>query len=220
MSIATLKRKTQVQYNNMSVGQQGFSLNGTRRSQGYVGQTSLSRSLPRTPMNGPDARGYGGNYSMGIIVQSAVTSLNDPTVVKQSVITTRGMIDERLQCISNLEPGILISTGNYKVVKPDNNRNLNRQSDYITNKTKNTIKNANLACNIHHDLSLNPCKKECSNKDPFLFNGPKYILHTKPESDYKPISQSEHIIKKSNTCVTQDVVTVKSNNQKIPFGCG
>jgi len=99
MSIATLKRKTQVQYNNMSVGQQGFSLNGTRRSQGYVGQTSLSRSLPRTPMNGPDARGYGGNYNMGIIVQSAVTSLNDPTVVKQSVISTLGMLDERLQCM-------------------------------------------------------------------------------------------------------------------------
>jgi hypothetical protein len=219
MSIATLKRKTQVQYNNMSVGQQGFSLNGTRRSQGYVGQTSLSRSLPRTPMNGPDARGYGGNYSMGIIVQSAVTSLNDPTVVKQSVISTLGMLDVRLQCMSNMDQPYFISSGKYSIVKPDNNRNLNRQSDYITNKTKNAIKNSNLACNVHHDLSLNPCKKECSNKDPFLFNGPKYILHTKPESDYKPMSQSEHIIKKSNTCADLDVITVKSNNQKLPFGC-
>ena len=220
MSIATLKRKTQVQYNNMSVGQHGFSLNGTRRSQGYVGQTSLSRSLPRTLMNGPNARGYGGNYSLDRIVESAVTSLNDPTIVKQSVISTRGMINEKLQCMSNIEQTYFISSGNYSVVKPDNNRNLNRQSDYITNKTKNAIKNANLACNVHNDLSVKPCNKACSIKDPFLFNGPKYILHTKPESNYKPISQSEHIIKKSNTCANLDVVTVKSNNQKIPFGCG
>ena len=49
MSIATLKRKTQTKYNNMSVGStQGFSLNGGFRNQGYVGQTSLSRSLSRT----------------------------------------------------------------------------------------------------------------------------------------------------------------------------
>jgi hypothetical protein len=64
MSIATLKRKTQAQYNN-SVGVANFSLNGTLRSQGYVGQTSLSRSLPRTPMNGAFPRGYGGDYNMG-----------------------------------------------------------------------------------------------------------------------------------------------------------
>ena len=171
-------------------------------------------------MNGPDARGYGGNYSLDRIVQSAVTSLNDPTVVKQSVISTRGMINEKLQCMSNIEQTYFISSGNYSVVKPDNNRNLNRQSDYITNKTKNAIKNANLACNVHNDLSVKPCNKACSIKDPFLFNGPKYILHTKPESNYKPISQSEHILKKSNTCANLDVVTVKSNNQKIPFGCG
>jgi len=221
MSIATLKRKTQAQYNNISVGQKAFSLNGTRRSQGYVGQTSLSRSLPRTPMNGPVPRGYGGNYSMGRIVQSAVTSLNDPTVVKQSVINTQGMIDEKLQCMSNLEQGYFISTSNFKVVKPDNNNNLNRQSDYITNKVKLTIKNSNLACNIHHDLSLNPCKKECSNRDPFFFNGPKYITHTKPESSYKPISQSQLILKKSNTCASLDSITIPNNNKKnIPFGCG
>jgi len=43
MSIATLKRKTMTEYNRMSVGYTNFSLNGTRRNQGYVGQTMLSR---------------------------------------------------------------------------------------------------------------------------------------------------------------------------------
>ena len=61
MSIATLKRKTQAKYNNMSVGNtHGFSINGTHRNQGYVGQTSLSRSLPRTLMKGNAVRGHGG----------------------------------------------------------------------------------------------------------------------------------------------------------------
>ena len=52
MSIVALKRKTNTQYNNMSANRKGFSLNGTHRSQGYVGQTVLSRSLPRTLMRG------------------------------------------------------------------------------------------------------------------------------------------------------------------------
>lgn len=38
MSLVTLKRKTAAKYNNMSVGHANFSLNGTHRSQGYVGQ--------------------------------------------------------------------------------------------------------------------------------------------------------------------------------------
>ena len=46
MSIVTLKKKTQSQYNNVSVGHRQFSLNGTHRSPGWVGQTTLSRSLP------------------------------------------------------------------------------------------------------------------------------------------------------------------------------
>ena len=55
MSEATLKRKTAVKYRNMSVGNEsknnkGFSLNGTTRNQGYVGQDTLGRSLPKTIM--------------------------------------------------------------------------------------------------------------------------------------------------------------------------
>ena len=38
----------------------GFSLSGTRRNQGYIGQTSLSRSLVRTLRNGTAVRGHGG----------------------------------------------------------------------------------------------------------------------------------------------------------------
>ena len=60
MSIATLKKKTIYKYNNSSVGHTQFSLNGGYRNQGFVGQTSLSRSLIKTPMKGNIIRGHGG----------------------------------------------------------------------------------------------------------------------------------------------------------------
>jgi hypothetical protein len=222
MSIATLKRKTQAQYNNISVGQHGFSLNGTHRSQGYVGQTSLSRSLPRTPMNGPYACGYGGKY-VGRIIQSAVTSLNDPTVVKNSVITNHGMLDEKLHCITNVNTKYFISCGPttscYNTVKPDNNQHLNEQNNYITLKAKKAIKNADLPCNMHIDASGNLCKP-CKNRDPFFFRGPSYDTHTKPTSDYVPISQGEYLINKSNSCTIHDIISVPKKTQNTPFGCG
>lgn len=59
MSLATLKRKTAAKYNNMSVGHANFSLNGTHRSQGYVGQNLRS--------------------------ESCMLCTNDPNVVKSSV---------------------------------------------------------------------------------------------------------------------------------------
>jgi len=100
MSISTLKKKTQAKYNNMSVEQKQFSLNGTHRSQGWVGQTTLSRSLPKTPMQGQTPKGHGGccgtyDKSQGII-QSAVSSLNNNNVIKTSVIGNKGMLGEKL----------------------------------------------------------------------------------------------------------------------------
>ena len=96
MSIVTLKKKTNAQYKNLSVGSKnGFSLNGTHRSQGYVGQTSLSRSLPRTLMKGNAMKGHGGccgTFKISPIVSSAITSLNNPNVVKSSVLSTKGMV--------------------------------------------------------------------------------------------------------------------------------
>ena len=43
MSIATLSRKTKEKYHCASVGRPQFSLNGSTRNQGWVGQSSLSR---------------------------------------------------------------------------------------------------------------------------------------------------------------------------------
>lgn len=107
MSIATLKKKTSYKYNNSSVGHTQFSLNGGHRNQGYIGQTSLSRSVVKTPMKGIVARGHGGHnglYPQRNILPSDITSLNDPTKVKPSVVSSNGMIKQRYRWIKRPLP--------------------------------------------------------------------------------------------------------------------
>lgn len=122
MSIATLKRKTQSKYNNSSVGGPHFSLHGTYRNQGYIGQTSLSRSLPRTLAGGAYNKGHGGccgTYTdLESPIVSAVSSTEDSAVIKSAVLSSKGMMAKRLRCC---EP----------TVKPDNSTSLNSQSSYL-----------------------------------------------------------------------------------------
>ena len=79
MSIATLKRKTKEKYNNASVGKSQFSINGTTRNQGWVGQTMISRS-------------------------SSPYFLNDNNVIKPSVVSTYGMINTKYRWIRRPQP--------------------------------------------------------------------------------------------------------------------
>jgi len=145
MSIATLKKKTNAQYHNMSVGSKngGFSLNGTRRSAGYIGRGVLGLSFPRTLMRGNIARGHGGccgTYRQGTIISSGVcfptgsngsSANNDPKVVKSSVLNTNGQIATKYRWIRRSQP--------YSVVKPDSNMIQNTQHSYIENLSKNTV---------------------------------------------------------------------------------
>ena len=130
MSIVTLKRKTQNQYHNLSVGQHQFSLNGGHRSQGFVGQTSLSRSLPRTLMVGNVVRGSGGflgGYHKGPVVTEGTglgtNGLNQPGVIKSSVLDTNGQLMTQYRWIRRPAP--------FTSVKPDATLNLQTQQQYI-----------------------------------------------------------------------------------------
>jgi len=214
MSIATLKRKTQTQYNNMSVGSKtGFSLNGTHRSQGYIGQTSLSRSLPKTLMKGNVQKGHGGccgHYKETPIIQSAVTSLNDPSVVKPSVLGTKGMLSSRNRWLTRPQP--------YSTVKPDTTNHVNTQEDYITRLKKKTIKMTD-SCTTTKELH---CIKTCNNyntyfrKNIFNFTKPDNIHN---EKGYKPIASSDYITKIHESCADNDVLP-KNNTKNTPFACG
>jgi len=215
MSIATLKRKTQAKYNNMSVGSQtGFSLNGTLRSQGWVGQTMLSRSLPKTNMRGNTARGYGGccgNYNITPIVQSAVTSLNDTTVVKPSTMNTSGMIEEKYMPYHN-----------WTTVKQDSRQNTNTQQDQINKVAKNALNDystcdylyslskldQSIIDNLPNDVQVqihnlptdtyDPCKYTASCKTLRTILRPTFTrintgIHTKPESTYVAVASSTYL---------------------------
>lgn len=206
MSIATLKKKTKAQYNNSSVGLAQFSLNGTLRNQGYVGQTSLSRSLPKTPMKGNVICGHGGccgKYQVTPIVQSAVTSLNDPTKVKPSVLNTNGMIDTKYRWINRPQP--------YATVKPDANIHYTQQ-DRISYIAKKTIQNIN-KCNIDHPV--NPLSTGNPNYSAYLRSNA--CSFTKPASMLSAISEGEKIIQLNNLCVAQDKINVPSSINRTPF---
>jgi len=104
MSIATLKKKTGYLYNSQSVGYKNFSLNGTHRSQGWVGQTMLSRSLPRTLARGNAIRGSGGLYGSyntmrGHSITSGLVDFNNNKIIKPSVINSLEMIEIRNKCL-------------------------------------------------------------------------------------------------------------------------
>jgi hypothetical protein len=106
MSLATLKKKTGSLYNNQSVGYKQFSLNGGYRSQGWVGQTMLSRSLPRTLARGNAIRGHGGsngfyNKMNGYTITSGLVDFNNNKVIKPSVKNPFEMFKIRNRCFKN-----------------------------------------------------------------------------------------------------------------------
>ncbi len=108
MSLATLKKKSEVKYKNMSVGTHGFSLNGTRRLQGYVGQTTQGRYLPGGKMNGPDMKGSGtccGTYLNRPAESPMIQCMTeDPNVVKKSSLNNSGMLMSKYRWIRRGQP--------------------------------------------------------------------------------------------------------------------
>ena len=208
MSLATLKKKTQSKYNNMSVGVKQFSLNGTHRSQGYVGQTMLSRSLPRTLARGNTLRGYGGTNGHFIqypSVISAVTSTEDPTVVKSSVLSNDGMIATQYRWIKRPQP--------FTSVKPDNTQHVNTQNDYIHYLQNKTIQKYN-TCSKNTKICTNTYRPDL----PLNIRNQSMFQFTKPKSAYIPMSQSEHLFNLHKKCVKQDYKHPTTNQQQ-PFAC-
>jgi hypothetical protein len=201
MSIATLKRKTAAKYNNSSVNSKnGFSLNGGYRNQGYVGQTSLSRSLPRTPMKGNTIRGHGGCcgiYRISPIVQSGVTSTEDNSVIKKSVINTKGMLS------------VLLCDDPCNVVKPDSSLNANTQGEFISRIQKNV-----LSCEPEVETGTG-ARTKCITG--FGAYKQKTCLCTKPVSEYMPLSGSDYTENLRTKCTNNDIVFVPVAYRREPI---
>lgn len=138
MSLATLKKKTAHKYRNNSTQGQSFSLNGGHRNQGYIGQTSLSRTILRTPASGPESQGHGsccGQYVSSTLCNSTVNSTEDNQIVKPSVLSYKGMIQKRTQWSRRTAP--------HQSVKPSDSANLKSSSDYLVYKRKKAIQECN-----------------------------------------------------------------------------
>lgn len=211
MSIVTLKKKTQAQYNNASVGLPNFSLNGTLRNQGYVGQTSLSRTLLKTPMRGNVACGHGGccgkfdKSRMFLSVNPISVTMNNSDVIKPSAMNTSGMIETHYMWAKRPQP--------YSTVKPDSNQHINEQSAYITNLAKQTIANVD-KCDASGNVVT--CKK-VSNTTLFPVKKTESFQYTKPASNYVPIAQGVYLQKLHDQCVANDPKYVPSKTIKTPF---
>jgi hypothetical protein len=210
MSIVALKRKTQNTVKaSLANGQNSFSLNGSYRNQGYVGQTSLSRSLPRTLMRGNAIRGYGGQggtYRVLPIVSSSIQSTEDNSVVKSSVINTHGQIRTQYKWIWRPDP--------YTSVKPDDTLNGKTQQEYVDNLHRSTV-----AC-LQHKVPFTPttnppnCNTDIhfTNKNKFdnLLNLTKDITG---RNGSVATTQGEYISVLSGKC--NSTVSTKSNANGI-----
>jgi len=210
MSIVALKRKTAVQYENMSVGRNAFSLNGTRRLQGFVGQTSLSRSNPPNVMRGNTIKGHGGccgKYPVFPLIQSVHCITEDSNVVKSSVLSNTGMIATKYRWIRRPAP--------FSSVKPDTNLNVNSQQQYIDRVHNETFASFTGDCAI---TTKNPVIK-C---DP---SRPELVVSTCPNSFVAETAKhvyrdaSEYTDLRTKNVVSNDVVYVPRSTLNTPFTC-
>lgn len=211
-------------YNNVSVGMQQFSLNGTRRTQGYVGQTSLSRHLQRTPMKGNVIRGNGGCCGVYRIlpvvtsgVQSTIDCLNNPRVVKSSVLSTAGMLEKKhvvdtQAMVKGQKCDCYWAKNN--TVKPDSNQRLD-QSDYTNLLGKKAMRCADAS--EKNEIATVKGISSCTGFNKQLYRATNYNTRmrdvcgvTKPEWKYVAMSQSSFIDRLSNACSSS------ASLQKLP----
>jgi hypothetical protein len=210
MSIATLKRKTQVKYNNMSVGQNGFSLNGTRRSAGYVGQDMLGRCLVRSLSRGGALKGHGGccgTYPISQIKSSPeMACLNNPNVVKMSSLNNSGLIATKYSWINRPRP---ITTW-----KPLHRHCVNSQSLYIDNLAREVVKYED--CNKNVNTPIETCCKIAGRN--YNYNTIRYpkVL---PPNKTGAMGYAEYIQGINKKCGVNPDLHIIRNTKGVPFSC-
>ena len=210
MSEATFKKKTQSKYNNNSVSQgpQGFSINGTRRSQGWVGQELRSRTLVRTLNRAGANRGHGGccgKYPRPFVNPSEILSTEDANVVKSPVLNTPGMLRERFAWVRRPAP--------FTSVKPDDNHGVGDQGSYLQYLNQYTI--SSIEQNCPYVLSKSNVNENPINSlvvDPSL----KYFYTFQPENLSGNLLQNQGISQAYD--LTIDSGVVDGNFDGSPIG--
>jgi hypothetical protein len=214
MSLVVLKRKTSTLYKNMSTGQSQFSINGTQRNLGYIGQSLTSRRFIYTPMKGSVERGHGGccgKYPLINIRPSNMMCLNDNSVVKPSSMNTRGMIQTKYKWVRRPYP--------YSSTKPVYSVG-NTAGLYIEIKSRKRLQEE-ADCGDENAVSS---EISCERK---IYEGGLVCARqaektiTKPASFYTSISQGEYLRKLNKACAGLDneKLVIIHGVGKTPFGC-
>lgn len=215
MSIATLKRKTQTQYNNMSVGQSGFSINGSFRGQGYVGQSTQSRTLVRSLAKGSTLRGHGGccgKYPITNVRASELLHLDDPTVARDTVKNTNGMLLSKYRWVRRPQP-----FSSFKLSGSD--KQMYSQSTYIDNLVKNELNAMELpGCKPEYVCKM-PCRPIGAGS--FRSIVPVY-KQVKDDAFTGAISQSERMRALNAECglIDKKLIQETTHLKATPFACG
>ena len=217
MSIATLKKKTFAEYNNNSVGYRNFSINGTTRNQGWVGQTSLSRSLIKTPMVGITPRGVGGGccgkYPIHIVYPSGIDYFNNNSVIKPSVLSNYGSIATHYRWITRPQP--------YTTVKPDNNLSLNNSAGAYTINLQRAVIN----CTNDIDASSNAIPGTADDNNacdlPYIYSYKDYNKRARCPAITKilpPLDESTYVLQNvESACINSTVTNIPYAVQKEPY---
>lgn len=190
MSLAVLKKKAQTKYSkNMAVGHDGFSLQGKLRNFGAPGKTNLARSVTRTPFHGIVPIGNGGNLgNYEVRVVSSGNCCIKQTLVKPSVVSTKGMLARKLLCCR-------------PIVKSENPRS---QSDQTTHVMQEELcaNNCNYYAKNHRTCYDDPekpsfkCKGKYTKNLPLNISTGEYVkttLITEKVCEYKKSSDTKCI---------------------------
>lgn len=190
MSIVALKRNSK-RYTNKLSSNKSFSLNGGYRNQGRVGQTSLSRSITGTKYRGAQPIGNGGccgTYKLTILNSNCPNS-NNPNIIKNSSINTRGVIDSRVKYPTSVfNPSCVNSCLGSKPTVKDFSPLNKSQSSNITK-----IKNTTARCATYQNppnTGIWNCKNNCPAAS-YHIGGKKFIFEPYAKK-LNPVSSSEY----------------------------
>ena len=192
MSLVTLKNKSYRYEKNISgKNKLGFSINGVRRNQGWVGQDSLSRHLIKTPFRGTEAIGYGGKNGKYIrsFVKTSTYNTNDPLIIKRSAMNTKGLLLASVKHPTNVFNDCNGNQCNKIWVKDFEPLNYS-QSGYIKNIKINTVCKP-CKPEIFDDINTIPCK--CLIKSTYPGGKRKYVTNIKKTNTDGAIPMSEYI---------------------------
>jgi len=200
MSIVALKRKSAA-IKNQSTGSSQFSINGTTRNQGYIGQTLKSRHLIHTPYGGAVRKDYSGCCNDFDIPPSEITNLEDSSIVKSSVLSYKGMMAKRM----------LGTT--FNDVKPDGNHIGTDQGSYIDRLKRKNLKQIEDFCPEPEDpqpVKEDACKFLRNLKGARIFSKPKTVCNIAKKVG--PDTQDEHVKILNKSCTADDVSYIANTN--------